>query len=271
MTAPGPPPQVEAEVFHRVLRSGRNRALHLGARDAEGTLVDCVAKLPGLMENGTMHPLPSLLEWLGATLAIEFGIAAPASFEVIITSEFAASIGDPTIRAGVTRSTGSVYGGAFVPGVPMVAGDLVDASLRIPAAELLAFDVFIHNVDRRAENTNLFLGRTAPVAFDHGDAFAFVWPLIGAPDPVTDPVLSIAQRHAFASTVRRRPPPSLRTFRASLAALTDESLALLEAATPTAWQTGLASGKLAQILDILRRRRDAVQEWLPMVEAWMQS
>ena len=47
------------------MRAGRNRALLLGARGEDGVLVDCVVKLPGLMENGMMHPLPSLLEWLG--------------------------------------------------------------------------------------------------------------------------------------------------------------------------------------------------------------
>ena len=253
------------------MRAGRNRALLIGARDEQGDAVDCVAKLPGLMESGSMHPLPSLLEWLGAAIGTELGIETPAAYELIVTRAFAESIRDESLRAGVAKSLGSVFGSAFVAGTPMVAGDLVDGSLRVAAAALVAFDVFIHNVDRRAENPNLFLGRAAPVAFDHGDAFSFVWPLIGAPDPVIDPALAIVERHAFAAVVRRRTAPDLSEFRARLASLDDGRLEELAAATPAAWQTGLATGKLQHILDILRRRRDAVEQWLPQVEAWMQG
>ena len=254
-----------------MMRAGRNRALHVGARGDDGALVDCIAKLPGLMENGMMHPLPSLLEWLGAGLAIELGVPTPAPYELIVAREFADSIRVDEVRVGAMQSLGSVFGSAFVRGTQMVAGDLVDPSLRPAAAVLVAFDAFIHNFDRRADNPNLFLGRDSVVAFDHGDAFAFVWPLLGAPDPVTDPLLSLLDAHALAGCVRRRSAPDLLDFRARLAALDDGRIDELGRATPPRWQTGAAEGKLQQILDILRRRRDAAGSWLPQVEAWMQS
>lgn len=86
-----------------------------------------------------------------------------------------------------------------------------------------------------------------------------------------DPVISIVEKHAFASFVRRRAAPDLSEFRARLAALDDVRFDEIADATPPAWQGGMAQGKLQQILDILRRRRDAVDQWLPQVEAWMQS
>ena len=89
-----------------------------------------------------------------------------------MTTEFAASIGDESIRVGAAKSLGSVFGSGFVSGTPMVAADLVDPSLRPAATTLVAFDAFIHNIDRRAENPNLFLDRNEAIAFDHGDAFA---------------------------------------------------------------------------------------------------
>jgi len=253
------------------MRAGRNRALLIGARDDDGELVDCVAKLPGLMENGIMHPLPSLLEWLGASLAAELGVMTPVAYELVVVKEFADGIQDHGIRAGAARSIGSVFGSAFIQGIPMVSADLVDATLRSAAANLIAFDAFIHNIDRRAQNPNLFLGRTQPIVFDHGDAFAFIWPLVGASDPVTDPVVSLLDKHALAACVRRRAAPGLTDFRGALAALDDARLDELATATPASWQTGMAQGKLQQILDILRRRRDAVGQWLPQVEAWMQG
>ncbi len=265
------PKRLEAEVLHRAMRAGRNRALLIGARGDDGELIDCVAKLPGLMENGAMHPLPSLLEWLGAALAAELGVTSPKPYEVIIAREFAEGIRDEVIRAGVAKSIGSVFGSGFVRGAPMVAGDLVEPSMRTDATTVIAFDTFIHNLDRRADNPNLFLGRTELIAFDHGDAFAFVFPMIGAPDPVTDPLLSILAKHALASCVRRRGEPDLSEFRTRLLALDDARLEQISAATPAAWQIGMAQGKLQDVLDILRRRRDAVDQWLPQVEAWMQG
>lgn len=264
-----PPARLRAEVLHRAMRSGRNRALHVGARDAAGTLLDCVVKLPGLMEMGSLHPLPSLLEWLGTILAAEFGILAPPAYEVDVTPAFASVVIDPVLAPGVRKSVGSVFGSGFVQGSPMMAGELIDPSLRGEAAKILAFDAFIHNADRRAVNPNLFLGRNGFIVYDHGDAFSFVWPLLLAPDPAEDPLLSMLDQHVFAPLLRRQAAPDLTDFSARLAGLDDARLQAVAAAAPSAWQTGSAAGKLSQIVDVLKRRRDAAVRWIPQVEAWM--
>lgn len=257
-------------MLHRAMRSGRNRALFIGARDAAGTLLDCVVKLPGLMETGSLHPLPSLLEWLGATLATEFGIHVPPSYEVDVTPAFAGAVVDTALASGVRKSIGTVFGSGFVQGAPMMAGELIEPSLRGEASTILAFDAFIHNIDRRAVNPNLFLGRSGFIAYDHGDAFSFIWPLLGAPDPAEDPLLSVLDQHVFAPLLRRKAAPDLANFSACLAGLDDARFQEVAAAAPSAWQTGSAAGKLSQIVDVLKRRRDAAVRWIPQVEAWMQ-
>jgi hypothetical protein len=65
--------------------------------------------------------------------------------------------------------------------------------------DLVAFDVFIHNVDRRKGNANLLMNRTDLLAIDHGDAFAFASGLIGAPDPVDDHLPKMIESIRFVS------------------------------------------------------------------------
>jgi hypothetical protein len=146
--------------------------------------------------------------------------------------------------------------------------ELPDLSLRTPAAELVAFDVFIHNPDRRRSNPNLFVSRGQLVPFDHGDAFSFIFPILLAPDPATDTLTAIVDEHACRRWVRGR-EFSLAPFRACLQRLTDDVLSGIRAATPPAWRVGPADGKLEYILDVIARRRDAAEEWLPRVEAWL--
>jgi hypothetical protein len=61
----------------------------------------------------------------------------------------------------------------------------------------------------------------------------------------------------------------LKEFQHALRGLSDEHLDGVISATPVAWQTGLASGKLATILGVIRKRRDRVDHWLQKVLVWM--
>ena len=128
--------------------------------------------------------------------------------------------------------------------------------------------MLIHNPDRRKTNPNLLVGRGEVIAFDHGDAFSFLLPVLFAPDPARDALDRIVDQHACREWLRHR-QFSLDRFREALAALTDEVLGQIATATPSAWQSGAAAGKLGYILDVMKRRRDAAPEWLAKVEAWL--
>jgi len=260
---------VEAELFQREMKTGRNGAVLVLARGDDGVAVDCVAKLAKAVasDQAAMLPVPYLCEWLATAIAGVLGIRTPAPYEVVITKEYAEAITDEKQRRIAIGSLGSAFGCEHVSGgTSQYTLDLPDPCLRTPAAELVAFDVFIHNVDRRRENPNLFVSRGDLVAFDHGDAFSFLLPILGAPDPATDELAKVVEQHACRPWLHRR-EFSLERFREALALLTDEVLRQIATATPPAWQVGLADGKLSYIVEVLKKRRDAVAEWLPKVEA----
>lgn len=261
------PIRAEAELLHRPMTSGRNKALLLGCRTTAGAPVDCVVKLSACL--GGTAPVPYLVEWCATVLGRLIGINVPEAVEVIITRDFAAVLPSPW-RDLATSSLGSAFGSQFCPGFSQWSpGSLIPQDLRPAATELLAFDILIHNPDRRAENPNVLVSRQSLLAFDHGDAFSFVWPLLGAPDPADDPLLEVLEKHVFARGLGKK-IPSLERFQRAVEDISDDQLAALRQATPSCWQEGLAAGKLDRILEIMRRRRDAISTWLPKVETWIQ-
>lgn len=262
------PTPATAEVFHRKMGAGRNGALLLSVRDGEGQLVDCVVKVKALMELAYNHPVPALAEWLAAVLAQEFGIPCPKPYNVEITAEFARSVSDASVAAALGKSVGFEYGGAFIKGLGMVRADLLVKQMKLPAAHLLAFDLFIHNVDRRADNPNLLLLRDSFVALDHGDAFSFLLPVIGGSDPATDPLTSVVARHVMTPLLKQS-EVDFSEFRRNVQLLTDARLGEIARAAPPVWCAGSAAGVLEKVLETLRRRRDAVGSWLLEVEAWL--
>lgn len=265
------PRAVEVEAVLRAMTSGRNRALLMVARDAAGARVDCVVKVPALSENPGLHPVPSLFEWLAAAIARALQVPVPEPLKVQWSAALAAATVDPTWRRGLEQSAGPVFGSAFIAGLPQVRAELLDASLRSAALRLLLFDVFVQNIDRRAENPNLFLRREEFVAIDHGEAFSFVWPSLLPSDPVTDPVRGLVQAHALLPLLRRRGGPRLGELAGALGCLDDQWWSNLVASTPGEWREGPASGKIEIVIETLMGRRDAVATWLPQVEALIEA
>ncbi len=66
---------------------------------------------------------------------------------------------------------------------------------------MIAFDVYVHNADRRFDNANLFVARDQFLAFDHEQAFAFLY-AIGGSDPVDDECADILGRHVLRPLLR---------------------------------------------------------------------
>jgi hypothetical protein len=253
------------------MKAGRNGAVLVQARRADGVAVECVVKLAKAMakEHAAMLPIPYLCEWLAVAVGHVLGMRIPAPYEVIITKEYAEALTDPKHRAIALDSLGSAFGCEHISaGTSQYTVELPDPSLRTPAAELVAFDVFIHNPDRRKTNPNLFVSRGDLLAFDHGDAFSFLLPILGSPDPVTDALEKCVDDHACRGWLHKR-EFSLVRFREALGQLTDQVLAEIVAVTPAAWTIGLADGKLSYVVEVMKKRRDAVNEWLPKVEAWL--
>lgn len=265
------PTRVEAELFIREMKAGRNGAVLLLARGADGIAVECVVKLAKAMapEHAAMLPIPYLCEWLAAAIGRVLGMRVAGPLEVVISKEYAEALTDGKHRAIALCSLGSAFGSEHLSaGTSQYTAELPDPCLRTPAAELVAFDVFIHNPDRRKTNPNLFVSRGDLVAFDHGDAFCFLLPILGAPDPVTDTLDKCVEDHACRGWLHKR-EFSLDRFSDALALLTDQVFDEIVVATPPAWTCGLAGGKMSYVVEVMKKRRDAVNDWLPRVEAWL--
>ena len=261
------PKLLRAELFDRELK-GQSKALLVSARDTAGEAVTCITKLDARLK---FPPTEHLREWLGCALGTVLGIHVPIPYRVQIEHDFASGIPDPRTRADAEKSLGVAFGCSVFNGATqwLNAGSL-PADLHAPAAELLAFDMFIHNVDRRAKNHNVMVGREEVLAFDHGDAFAFIFPNIGAPPAAEDPLTEVAEQHVFRSALRGIELP-LSGFYDAVKTLTDDVFEEIRANTPAEWQNGPAAGKLEEICDVLRARRDSVHRWLPIVEQWVRK
>ncbi len=164
------------------------------------------------------------------------------------------------------RSTGLAYGSTFEKGYTQIAADYaLSSALREEAARVLAFDVFIHNADRRRENPNLHVSRDRFLVFDHEQAFSFLLAIL-APDPVSDHCAGIVDRHVLRSRLVAA-GVSLAGATPRIQALDDPFFQALRDRTPAAWTQGDAVGKIERVLDVLHRRRDAAHLWIPRVEA----
>lgn len=260
-----PPRRVEAERFEREMAGGRNKPLVVAANDDQGPPVSCVIKLMKRVQ--PPPPWAYTAEWLAAVIGERMGVVVPTPFEVVLTPDFADAV--PDLRRELLASCGSVYGSELVTGTaPWVTGCILNDELRPAAARLLAFDIFIHNPDRRRENPNFFTRREQVIAFDHGDAFSFVFHNLGGPPPEVDPLPQTKKIHALAGVFGRK-LPDLEEVRASVQNMSDQFFHDLEQATPLPWRTGDAGDKLKLSLGVLKKRRDAVDQWWPMVKECM--
>jgi hypothetical protein len=260
-------PRTTAEIFHRCFITGKTKPLLVTVADKDGGHRECVIKLNARL---TVPPLEHLCEFVAWALGSLLGIVMPRAFAVEITAEFARACPSP-IREVLLSSVGQCFGSEYIPGTMPVPQSNMASDLRPAASRLLAFDAFIQNPDRRTEKPNHFSSREGLLAFDHGDAFAFLWPLIGRTvDPALDPCLDIVKKHFYYAPLKGHLGP-LKSFREAIRRLENETLDMIGESVPQEWTVGRASGKVSAILDTLRRRRDGIDIWLDQVEACMES
>ncbi len=227
-----------------------------------GPTAVCVVKPAAKL---TMPPTEYLFEWLAAAIGRALGVNVPEPLAVSITRQFASSVEDAGACAALGSSLGRAFGSTFEKGFTQIPAQFsLQGALPDEAARVLAFDVYIHNADRQTDNPNLLVARDRLLVFDHEAAFAFLF-AIGGGDPVEDDCGDILAKHVLRPLLRRS-MPSLDDFAARLAALDDAFFEELVVATPGEWTSGTAVGKIDQVVDVLRRRRDAANRWLPKVE-----
>lgn len=198
---------VTAHQFLQRMGSGRTRPSLLTCSRQDGTDVEAVVKLSAGCELGTRA---LVAEALAALLAADLGLSCPEPFLVLVEARFAEIIPDAEIRSLAGRSTGWNFGARRLP--PGFATIPADRAIPVAqfkaAAEILAFDVFIANDDRRVCNPNCLVRGDELAIFDHEFAFFFD-AIIGWKAPWQDGGIRLSaadpkQCHVFFEGIRRK-------------------------------------------------------------------
>lgn len=233
---------------------GKSQALAVVTEEGISCVVKPREKLP-------MAPLEYALEAFGTLLAGRLGIPTPQAFAVRIDEDLAAAA--PPLKG----STGLVFGSRYLgSAMPWPTGTtLLPHEVREAAASLFAFDIFIHNPDRKkGTNPNLFQRKGGFVAYDYEQAFCFAWAnILFAPEPHTDPLADVVRDHVFSGMFGQADPSRLKGFTESLLELGDDELSEIANQIPKEWRTGKAQEKMDAIVAVLRDRKGDPSAWLP--------
>jgi hypothetical protein len=249
---------VTAIQFHRPMGVGKTAPSLLTCQQDDGKQVELVVKFAAGCEAG----IGALMrEAIAALMAADLDLPVPEPFLVKVESDFIATIPEADERyrqakANAAASMGWNFGSKKLPpGFSTIPKDRpVSQALMPMAAEILAFDTFIVNPDRTAENPNCQTNGREFGIFDHELAFrsegVLFWKPpwenggIGFPKGQPDRV-----RHVFVDEVRGS-EPDFRRLAGAFDVLTDARLNEYQAALPNEW--GGDGGDLGRILDYVR-------------------
>ena len=164
--------KVTATRFDRVEKSGRTQPCVMACVDEDGLEHELIVKLAAGCE--TKHRALAN-EAISACFAKDLGLPIPDSFLVKIDAEFARSIPNDEARTRALGSVGWNFGSSKLPdGFSLYpVGAPLPRSILGTAADIVAFDVFIENPDRRVSKPNILWNGRELWIFDHEQAFLF--------------------------------------------------------------------------------------------------
>lgn len=254
---------VEAEAFAGRVAAGRTKPVYIDARHgAAGDLVRCIAKLA---ENLPEAPKEYIREWVCWEIAQRIGLECPGARAVHLSPDFMREVAREGAASGpqaIPLAFGSVVENgrheAHLRNSPLTGTYFEDAW------KILVLDVFLLNPDRKLTNPNLLTTGTRQVPIDHELACAFE--LLILPSPVDDDARRLVPDHVFTSRLRkcRRPAPA-DELRRAVEAVDDGFLGAIKRGVPQDWISVTGQGYLDTILGNIRERRDAVDNWLPIL------
>jgi hypothetical protein len=200
-------------------------------------------------------------EALAALLAVDLDLPVPEPFLVRVEADLAATILEDEHRKRAMASVGWNFGSKKLP--PGFATFPVEKplprDLLATAAEILAFDVFVANPDRRERNPNvLFNGRELAI-YDHELAFFFEgtisWKSPWEPGSIRLKNMPLGESHVFLRELTGKPHDFTR-LSGAFEAISAERLSEYRDAIPEEW---IGDGKtIQQILDYIGQLRDNV-------------
>lgn len=222
------------------------------AEDGDGNAIEVVLKFASSCDLGTNS---LAVEVIAACLAGFLGLPIPEPFIVAIPAEWRDCL-PAAVRARISEFDNLAFGSRLV--WPRWSAWGTSSRLTAPmvqtAAEILAFDGFIENVDRRDGNPNCLVNGDQLRIFDHELAFprGLIGPkpwAMGGMQSFTEPGKHIFRRELLAK------PVDHATIREKWYDLRDEEIAAYGAAVPLEWRD---EEFLTDILGKIRQIRDNI-------------
>jgi hypothetical protein len=159
--------RVEAVRFDRPMLKGRTKPILINCERENGEEVEVVAKFSFGCDNSTDG---LMREALAAMLAKDLGLPIPEPFLVSVTPEFIGSIQNHDVVQLLQKSDQFGFGSRKLPdgfGVWTAASGPLSRKLEQVALEIMAFDAWVTNGDRRVANPNLLTDSNSFAIFDH--------------------------------------------------------------------------------------------------------
>lgn len=250
---------IEAIEYRLELTSGSTRPLVLQCEAPNGEKSDYVVKLKSASKTGVFG-LAS--EWICAGLAGNLNLVTPHAEIVQISREFADAVPNDSVKARLLANLGANFGSQYLTGgyTTWPKNRPLARSLRRLAVDILCFDVFVQNLDRRTEKPNVLWKNEEIVIVDHEMAFPFPF-AINNREPWSDTFATGIRQHLFFSGLRGN-LESLEPFRGAVDAMTNESLDSLFQGVPDEW---CPDDKVDSVRRYLPLRRDNAEIWMDSI------
>ncbi len=249
--------------YDRLATSGRNMPLLVSVETEDGVEHDAFLKPSARPELGCEGLLN---EALAACLAADLGLPVCEPFLVQLNTDWCASIPDAAVRQCLMSSSPTAFASkAAGPGWRLWNGaDTLSATALATALGVAAFDAFIGNDDRRAENSNLLVKGNDFRLIDHESTFRLRLKLFPPVRPwEMGNLRGLAEGHVLARQLQGRSGLDFGSVRDRWADLPDARLSDYVARLPRDW---LANDLGTAALTHLAQVRDRVDDCMAELE-----
>lgn len=251
---------VDATGYVRPMGSGRTKPVLLVVERADGTEVEAVVKFSQGAGIGGL-----IREALSAMLLHDLDLPVPEPFAVTLEQDFIASVPSASVREQMAASSSIAFGSRLLPAsfaLWVSTGGKLDPGLDAEALNILAFDCWATNGDRRIQNNNVLTNGREFAVIDHELSLGHALINLFWKPPWIPNVLDNAlppNDHVFFSPLRGRGAYDISALTAKLGALTDGRIDLYGAAIPGEW-VAAEPQTVSETIIFLKQLRDHAGE-----------
>lgn len=159
--------EVDALRYDRKMSNGKTKPVLLACERATGEEVEVIAKFSKGCDNSCSG---LIREAISASLAKDLGLPIPRPYVVNITPEFIKTIPDEEISEILSASCAKGFGSERMPdgySTWVQPSSKITGELLTSVREVIAFDAFTTNADRRRKNPNLLFNGNQIAMIDH--------------------------------------------------------------------------------------------------------